>query len=118
MVICSDAAALYLPFLDASLHISGSLQGTGRGAILRAAIKILSHLQKLPGTGTSLVRGAISLKITFVSHIELSMKPLVSLFFFQFFSFVKIGKKNPTLTGITCAIQASNFFFFFLRTLL
>lgn len=110
MVICSDTAALYLPFLDASLHISGSLQGAGRGAILRAAIKILSHLQKLPGTGTSLVRGTISLKITFVSHIELPIKPLVSLFF-SVFLICKNRKKKKNLTGITCAIQASNFFF-------
>ena len=114
MVVCSDTAVLFLPFPDSFLHISGGLQGAGRGAILQAAIKILPHLQKLscspfpsaivqpkvtppqvlPGMRTSLVRGTISLKITFVSHLELPMKPSVSLFF-QFFSFVKVGGKIP-----------------------
>lgn len=108
MVICSDTAALYLLFLYSSLHEAGG------GAVLRAAIKILPHLQKrssspfpstimqpevtppqvLPGVRASLVRGALSLKIMFVSHLELPMKPSVSLFF-RFSSFVKVRGKKP-----------------------
>lgn len=134
MMFFSDTAALDLLFLDSSLHISGGLQGAGKGTVLWEVIKILLHLQKLssfspfpstalqpkvtppqvlPGMHKSLVWGSISLKIMFVylilscpqSHHFLSS-------FFQLSSHVK-SRKKPWLVSHAHWNQENFLFFFF-----
>jgi len=129
VVVCSDTA-LYLPFPDSSLCICGRLQGAGRGAILRAAIKILPKLQKLfspspspcsimpPKVTPPQVQEPAMLASAMRRHQPEDNVCISSgaaheasafSFFWGFLIYKSRGKK--TLTGITCTMQPSQLIF-------